>query len=361
MEALIYRGRHDIRVADTPEPGEPGVDEVLVRPVFCGICGTDLHEYTDGPIVIPVSPHPLNGSCLPQILGHEFAARVEMVGPEVEGVSKGQLCAIMPLITCGRCYHCQRGANHLCLTMACTGLSSAWGGLGALAIVRASQLVPIPDSMSALQAALIEPTAVAAYGVDRSGMLPGDTVLVTGAGPIGSLATLYALASGARRVVVAETNSERRARVAQLADGLGEILALNPEKESVRDAVRDLTDGVGAAAAIECAGKEPALNLSIDAVRAGGTVVQTALHLRPASISAEALALKDLTVAGTWCFPVRSFPRLVELVSSGRLPVERVVTSTVGLHDAVSRGFQQLVSEESAEVKVLVDLGGGES
>jgi (R,R)-butanediol dehydrogenase/meso-butanediol dehydrogenase/diacetyl reductase len=108
--------------------------------------------------------------------------------------------------------------------------------------------------------------------------------------------------------------------------------------------------------AVECAGHESALNLCVDAVRPAGTVVQTALHIRPATISAETLALKDLTLAGTWCYPVLDFPRIVGLVATGRLPVERVISSVVPLEAAVSQGFERLVTRGTGEVKVLIEV-----
>ena len=108
---------------------------------------------------------------------------------------------------------------------------------------------------------------------------------------------------------------------------------------------------------MECAGNESALNLCIDAVRPAGTVVQTALHIRPAAIRAETLALKDLTLAGTWCYPVRDFPRIVALVAGGRLPVERVISSVVPLESAVTGGFERLITRGTGEVKVLIEVG----
>jgi len=263
----------------------------------------------------------------------------------------------MPLIYCGRCHECARGQGHLCRTMACTGLSSAWGGLADLAIVSASQVVPVPETMTPRQAALIEPTAVAAYGVDRGRLQPGQTVLITGAGPIGSLAALYALAAGARRVVISEPDPARRARAEGLGAGLGEVVTADPAADSVTGIITELTGGVGADVAVECAGHESALNLCIDAVRPAGTVVQTALHIRPAAIRAETLAVKDLTLAGTWCYPVQDFPRIVGLVAAGRLPVERVISSVVPLEAAVSQGFDRLVTRGTGEVKVLIEVG----
>jgi (R,R)-butanediol dehydrogenase/meso-butanediol dehydrogenase/diacetyl reductase len=356
MRALRFHEARKLSVDEVPEPGEPGTGEVLLRPLMCGICGTDLHEYTDGPIVTPKDPHPLTGATLPQIMGHEFSARVVAVGWDVTQVSEGDLCTVMPLIHCGQCHECLGGQGHLCRTMACTGLSDSWGGLADLAIVSASQVVPVAETMTPRQAALIEPAAVAAYGVDRGRLQPGQTVLVTGAGPIGSLAAMYALAAGARRVVISEPDQARRARAATLGAGIGEIVTADPVSEPVTDIIAELTGGIGADLAVECAGQENALNLCIDAVRPAGTVVQTALHIRPASIRAEVLALKDLTLAGTWCYPVQDFPRVAGLVASGRFPVERVVSSVAPLEEAVSRGFDQLITRGSGEVKVLIEV-----
>ncbi|MBV9451687.1 MAG: 2,3-butanediol dehydrogenase [Streptosporangiaceae bacterium] len=356
MRALRFHKARELHVEEVASPGPPGPGEVLLRPVMCGICGTDLHEYTDGPIVTPASPHPLTGAGLPQILGHEFSAVVASAGPGVTHVRPGDLCTVMPLISCGHCFECLRGQGHLCRTMACTGLSSAWGGLADLAIVSASQVVPVPETLTARQAALIEPTAVAAYGVDRGRLQPGQTVLVTGAGPIGSLATLYALAAGARRVVLSEPDPARRVRAAALGDGLGEVITADPAAEPVAEIIGDLTGGIGADLAVECAGHESALNLCIDAVRPQGTVVQTALHIRPASIRAQTLALKDLTLAGTWCYPVQDFPRVAGLIASGRLPAERVISSVVPLESAVVGGFERLITRGSGEVKVLIEV-----
>ncbi|HLK75029.1 MAG TPA: zinc-binding dehydrogenase, partial [Streptosporangiaceae bacterium] len=185
---------------------------------------------------------------------------------------------------------------------------------------------------------------------------PGQTVLITGAGPIGSLAALYALAAGARRVVLSEPDPARRTRAATLGDGLGEVITADPAAGPVTEIIEELTGGIGADLAVECAGHESALNLCIDAVRPAGTVVQTALHIRPASIRAETLALKDLTLIGTWCYPVQDFPRIAGLVATGRLPVERVISSVVPLESAASGGFERLVARGTGEVKILIEV-----
>ena len=141
-------------------------------------------------VVTPVEPHPLTGATNPQILGHEFSGDVVATGPDVTSVRDGDRVAIMPLAYCGTCAYCRRGLQHLCATMACVGLSHRWGGMGEIATVAEYQIVRLPDAVTYEQGALIEPTAVAAYGVERAGVGPGDRVLVTGAGPIGALAAL---------------------------------------------------------------------------------------------------------------------------------------------------------------------------
>src|SRR3954452_7583571 len=217
MRAVRFPAARDIRVEDVPEPGEPQHHEVLIRPRTCGICGTDLHEFVAGPIVTPVEPHPLTGAQNPQILGHEFSADVVAIGEDVRTVSAGDRVAVMPLAYCGQCYFCVRGLNHLCERMGCVGLSWAWGGMGELATVLEYQVARIPEDLSYEQGALIEPAAVAMYGVERGRVGPGDHVLITGGGPIGALAVLAAKAAGAAAVYLSEPNARRRAHAEKLA------------------------------------------------------------------------------------------------------------------------------------------------
>src|SRR5437763_4944037 len=237
MQALRFHAARDLRVENVDEPRAPGAGDVVVQVASCGICGTDLHEYVAGPIVTPVEPHPLTGAQNPQILGHEFAGEVVAVGSDVTTVREGDRVAIMPLAYCGRCAYCRRGLQHLCASMGCVGLSHAWGGMAQLATVAEYQIVRLPDDVSYEQGALIEPTAVAAYGVERGGVAPGDRVPVTAAGPIGAPAALCAHAAGASEVYISEPNSARRAR----AEALGVATVLDPAAVDVPEFLRSKT------------------------------------------------------------------------------------------------------------------------
>ena len=151
MRAARFYDRFDIRIEDVDVPDLKSPDDVLVEVAWCGICGTDLHEYLVGPIVTPVKPHPLTGATLPQTLGHEFSARVVETGSEVAGVTAGDRVAIMPAIVCGKCDYCRRGLGHLCVKFACTGLSAETGGLAQFAVAQGLSGFPLPDEVSDLE------------------------------------------------------------------------------------------------------------------------------------------------------------------------------------------------------------------
>ena len=349
MKAAVFYDAKDIRIDEVSSPSSVGPYEVRVKPYWCGICGTDLHEYAVGPIVIPTKPHALNGSHAPQILGHEFSGQILEVGTGVTNVVVGDRVSVMPLLFCGSCYYCQRGLNHLCRTMACVGLSYEWGGIAEEAVVPAMSVAKLPDSMSDEQGALVEPTAVAAYGVDSAGVRPGDTVLITGAGPIGALASLYAAHLGAT-VFISEVNPNRQA----LAKSLDIGVLLDPTKIDVVAEIKDLTGGIGVDAVIECSGNEKALQTALSAVRKAGTIAQTGLHTNPASIDPMILSEFDITLRGTWCYPVTDWPRIIDLIGNKGLPVEKVVSAKISMHDIVGKGFEELLSPTGEMAKVLV-------
>lgn len=352
MRAAVFHDAKDIRIENVPEPTAIGAGDVLLRPLWCGICGTDLHEYAMGPIVIPTEPHELTGWKAPQILGHEFSAEVIEVGADVHNVRAGQRVSVMPIIACGRCYYCTRNLAHLCVRMACVGLSFEWGGIAELAVVPASQVYALPDTMSDLEGALVEPTAVAMYGVDTARVRPGDTVLITGAGPIGALAAMYADSLGAR-VWISEVNPVR----SELARSLDVGHVIDPSAVDVVELLRDATGGVGVDAVIECSGNERALLTGMAAVRSAGTVTQTGLHTKPAAIEPMQISLREITYNGTWCYPLNDWPRVIDLIARRGLPVEKVVTTRIGIDDIVEKGFETLLSPTGEQVKVLVHAG----
>jgi (R,R)-butanediol dehydrogenase/meso-butanediol dehydrogenase/diacetyl reductase len=350
MLAARFYGRMDIRIEEVPVPEIRASDDVLIEVSYCGICGTDLHEYMVGPIVTPSTPHALTGATLPQTLGHEFAGTVAAIGSDVRDVRVGDRVSVCPIITCGRCYHCRRGNGHLCLTMACTGLSSETGALANYAVVKESQVAVLPDSVSDLEGAVIEPACVAAYGVDWAGVTGGDIVLVTGAGPIGVLSAMYADAIGAATVIIAEPNPNRAA-LARAMD-IGHVV--DPTDPGFADLIMGLTGGIGVDLAVECSGTTPGLTTAISSTRARGQVVQTGLHTAPATLDMMVVANQEIQVKGSWCYNLTDWPRVIRLVAAGKFPVAKAVTTTIPLVDVVTLGFDVLVDPRGDQLKVLV-------
>ena len=354
MKAIRFYGKEDVRVEDVAAPTAMGDAQVMVKPLTCGICGTDLHEFAGGPIVTPSTPHKFTGAVLPQILGHEFSAEVLDVGRAVTRVRKGDRVSIQPLIMPLDDYYSRRGLNHLSPSMGCVGLSWAWGGMGEYAVINDYNANPIPDNVTDEQGAMVEPTAVALYGVDRAKVTGGSTVLVTGAGPIGALVVLICNAMGASKIFVSEPNANRR----RMIESLGAATAvLDPRAVNVVDFIRDNTEeGVGVDSAIECSGIEAALNTCVEAVRSRGVVVQTGLHVKKAVVDPALWAYKDITIEATWCYEITMWSRVIRMISSGKLPVEKIITGRIEPEAIVDKGFRSLLDPKGNEMKVMVKI-----
>jgi (R,R)-butanediol dehydrogenase/meso-butanediol dehydrogenase/diacetyl reductase len=353
MKAVRFHGAKDIRVEDVEEPtGALAPDDVLISPIVTGICGTDLHEYIAGPIVTPAEPHVYTGATNPQILGHEFSAEVLSVGDAVSNISAGDRISIQPLVAPRNDYYGKRGLYHLSPSLGCVGLSWAWGGMGERAVIKDYNAQPVPGGITDEQAAMIEPAAVALYGVDRGGVEAGSTVLVSGAGPIGALTVLGAKAAGAATIIVSEPNPNRRRIISEIAPYAHVV---DPRSDDLQAVVGDMTEeGVGVDVALECVGLEASLNACAEAVRRQGKVVQVGLHMKPASIDAMLWALKDITVEATWCYPTQIWPRIARMIEAGIFPVEKVITSRIAAEDVVEKGFEALLDPAGEHLKILV-------
>src|SRR5260370_19504436 len=200
MKALRFYGGKDLRVEDVAAPKICGPRQVVVEVAWCGICGTDPHEYALGPIFMPRQ----------QILGHEFSGTVVEVGSELKDYRVGDRVAIQPLLTPGDDYYSVRGLGHLSEQSAFVGIRNwAWGGMGEYAVLNDYNVFKLPDSVSDEQGALVEPAAVAWYAIDNSGLQAGNTALISGAGTIGSLTLLSVHAAGNSQVFVAHPNPPR--------------------------------------------------------------------------------------------------------------------------------------------------------
>jgi (R,R)-butanediol dehydrogenase/meso-butanediol dehydrogenase/diacetyl reductase len=353
MRALRFYKAHDLRLEDIAPPRDPAANDVILKVAYCGICGTDLHEYLAGPIIVPVQPHPFTGAKAPIILGHEFSATVVEVGKAVATVVPGDRVAVLPHLMKPGDYYTRRNLGQFSAQTGLVGLSWFWGGLGEFAAVPEQNVVKLPDKVSYAQGAILEPAAVALNAIDHSGLTAGGSVLVAGAGPIGALTAMAARAAGARHIFVYEPNEGRRLRLSAL-DG---ISVFGSSEDELVEAVAERTeDGVGVDAAIECAGHHDALRICIDTVKRTGTVAQVGLFVDRPKVDMFRVCEKGIRLVGCWGNDITLGPRLAGLIDSGRLPVERIITGRVPLERVVKDGFEVLAQPGTDHLKILVKI-----
>ncbi len=290
MNAVRFHGQRDIRLDRVPVPTlRPG--QVKIAPKFCGICGSDLHEYLGGANLIPQPghPHPITGETLPLTLGHEFSGIVEEVGEDVKGVKPGDRVCVQPTIYDGDCRSCQRGLVNCCDRNGFVGLSGWGGGLSEHMVVPESCVKPLPDNISLEVGALIEPLAVGWHAVDISPFQKGNSALVLGGGPIG-LAVVQALVGrGCTNIIVSEVSSKRR----EFAKQFGAHHVIDPVKEDIVAAVEKLTNNQLADVAFDAAGVQVAVDTAFRAIKARGTLVNIAVWEKRASLNMNDIVFRE--------------------------------------------------------------------
>ena len=352
MRAAIYHGQRDIRVEDIEEPKVVS-GHVKIDVKATGICGTDLHEYLAGPIFVPTpdAPHPTTGEALPVVLGHEFAGEIVEVGDDVEGLSVGDAVAVEPVIRCEDCPRCHRGAYNLCENLGFHGISGGGGGLAEFTVVPAYMAHRLPDGFGYDRGAIVEPMAVSFHGVRVSGFRPGDVALLLGAGPIGATTLACLRAVGAHKVIVSEVSDARK----ESAQRLGADLVLDPRETDVAEEVRALTGGRGVDVSFDAAGVEATWQTALAATRAEGTVVSLAIWEEPVPVDLNHVVLTEQTIKGSICYVDQDYPTTIAMMDDGRLPSTELVTKRIGLDDVVEEGFEELVSNRDAHVKIIIE------
>jgi (R,R)-butanediol dehydrogenase/meso-butanediol dehydrogenase/diacetyl reductase len=352
MKAAVWYGPKDIRLEDVDEPGvREGTVKVKVD--WCGICGTDLHEYLAGPIFIPPagSPHPITGETAPLTLGHEFAGEVVEVGDGGNGITTGDRVAIEPVFRCGECAACRRGATNLCDKLGFYGLMGGGGGMSEYAVVPNYMVHKLPEGLTSEQGALVEPIAVGLRAVRRAGIAAGQSALVFGGGPIGAVTVQCLKAVGAGQIIVAEVAEARKRKALEI----GADVVIDPTEEDVVARVKELTDGEGVEHSFDAAGIQQTLQTALHATRKGGTVTIISIWEGPVEINPNDIVLSELQVLGTICYTPEDFADTITMLQDGSISTEGIITERIGLSDVVHGGFDELVDHKDRHVKILVE------
>jgi len=345
MKAAVWHGQKDVRVEDVEiKACEP--DEVRVKVAYTGICGSDLHEYLDGPIFIPVDqPDSFTKCQAPLTMGHEFSGTIEEVGSNVKNVKVGDRVAIYPTVSGeqkSEDIDLYDGYNFI-------GLARD-GGLAEYCTLPEHYVYKIPATMSFEEGALVEPTAVAVQACKEGGVKFGDSVAIFGAGPIGCLVTAAAKAAGAVEIIVCDLSEERLEK----AKEMGATTTLNSGKVNVVEEIRKMTNG-GVDVAFEVAGVEITFKQAIDVTRARGMMVIVSIFAHPISWHPMQLVNSGVKITSTIAYTRTTFEQTIEAIASGQLAVDAIVTKKILLEDIVEDGFVQLTKDKT-QSKILVDI-----
>ncbi|MGH8977403.1 MAG: zinc-dependent alcohol dehydrogenase [Acidimicrobiia bacterium] len=348
MPVAVFQGLRDVRVEDRPRP-EVGPNDVLIEVSHCGICGSDLHFLLEW------------GGRAGAIEGHEYSGTVVAVGDAVTEWTPGVRVVGGPGPRCGTCEYCMAQRPSLCTMRGRVGADEDDGGhdsQGAFArykVVPAAQLLPIPEHLASKHAALAEPMAVALHGITRAGgARPGTRWLVTGGGPIGFLSVAALRAAGVDDIVVSEPHEARRA----LCERLG-ARTVHPDDLQVPSMPHDIVDEPFDVV-LECSGNNKAMEAALAQLKRAGTLVLVGAGIRAPRFDNNRILLNELVITGAFVYDHDGFPRALELLASGAVPLDVLVeaqdVSLDGLLDAAI-GLHE--GRLAAKVMIVPTRGGG--
>lgn len=387
VTALRYYGPNDLRLESIPSryvtsskslfqmpsliSSSPcGPNEVRVKVAYCGICGSDIHEYLGGPIFSPKpgQRNPWTGVSLPVTLGHEMSGVIVEIGSAVTGLQVGSKISVNPALDdrhhrIDPCTTCQLGKPNICKRFASYGFSAHGGGFASEIVVNAINCIPLPESVSLHVGALLEPLAVAWHCIRMSGFQANQTAVVIGAGPIGLAIVMLLRVQGARHIVVSEVTPSRK----RMATQFGADVVVDPSDKSIKDPVLSATRKInadGVDVAFDATGLQVTLDTAVEAVRPGGTVFNVAIHEKPLKLNLNDIACFEKRLLGGMSYTMEDFHGVLEALDSGRVPAEDMITSIVPLNEVVQKGFLELINNKAAHVKILIqpplDLGSAE-
>ncbi len=341
MKAIEYYAPGDIRVRSVPIP-QCGEDEIRAKVDACAVCGTDLKTYLHGNPRIKA----------PKIMGHEFTAIIETVGEKLEDFQEGRRIVMATSVSCGSCFYCSRDLNNLCLDLSPMGFSYN-GGMAEYVTIPSQALknghvVKVPEGVKAEHAALAEPISCAVNACGNCNIKEGDTVLVTGAGPMGIINACVARHLGAAKIIVAEPNPVRLDQ----ARAFGFDLLVNPDSQDLQQAVLDFTGRIGADVVIVAAPAKEPQEQALDLVRKRGTVCLFASL--PASdsmlsLDSRKIHYNEIRVVGSSDSTPAHVTIAVEMITGGQMPVDKIATHILALDD-IFQAFDLMQSGQALRV-----------
>jgi L-iditol 2-dehydrogenase len=340
MKAAVLHGIGDLRLETVPVPSY-GPDEVLVRVRACGLCTSDVHYLQHGRIGDFIVTGPM-------ILGHEVAGDVVAVGANVKNLPVGTRVAVEAGVVCGKCEWCKTNKYNLCPDIAFYATPPFDGAMAEYCVIRADFAYPLPDNATYAQGALCEPISVGIHSANLTGLRAGDTVVILGAGPIGLTGIVAALGKGAGKVIISDLLPNRLAMARELG-----AIAVDVSTEDLHEVVMRETRGLGADVLWDTAGVRAALEAAPKLMKRGGDIALIAPIDTPVTFSLVDLQSREVSIHGVMRYS-NTYPAAVALVSSGRFPIETIITKRFALDDVLA-AFDAAAARKDQVTKVLVE------
>lgn len=346
MKALVYHGPGKLEIEEWATP-EPKAGEVRIKIQYTAICGSDLGAYKKAS----------DRFRPPLILGHETSGIVDAVGEGVTELKVGDHVCCNPPIYCGECWYCKNGHYNICpnrLSLGnSVGIDTCHGTFAEYICLPAFTLVPLPENVSLVHGAMMEPLAVGYHAAGNGNFTPGETTAVIGAGPIGLLTILSLRALGAGKIIVSDISEARLA----LAKQIGADVIVNANEEDLVKVVKEETDGIGADRTILCTGVPASFHQAIATTRSCGDMVlvglvQSTLEFCPMDIFG-----RDVNIISSYTF-TEEIKQAVEMVSQGKIDLEPIISSIYSLENGKA-AFDALGAPGSKELKVIIDMWSG--
>ncbi|MHA1271223.1 MAG: zinc-dependent alcohol dehydrogenase [Candidatus Helarchaeota archaeon] len=337
MRGIYFKEPHMVEFKEDLSKPKIKPDEVLVKVKYCGICGSDIESYETGALMLTSI-----------ILGHEFSGEIVEIGSNVRKLKIGTRVTANPNLPCGKCYWCQHNQENMCKDSYGLGLTHN-GAFAEYISVKAERLHILPDSISYEEGALIEPLAVAIYGVQESGIKVGDNAVVLGAGTIGLLTIEVLNAIGAGQIIVIEPVESKKKKALEL----GADIVLNPRDWTK---INKYTKKVGADHVFDCVAIPETINNSLKIVRKGGHITFIGIHVDPFQIKGFLqLLLKNISIRGVFAYNQDTFRTAIKLLEKKKINVMPIITKKISLEEVPS-AFQMLSELEHEEIKVIVEI-----
>lgn len=343
VRALVLERQHDLALREIDLPLDVGPGSVKIAIDTVGVCGSDVHYYTHGRI----GPFVVNE---PMVLGHEAAGTVVELGAGVTHLKVGDRVCMEPGIPDPNSRSSRLGLYNVDPAVAFWATPPVHGVLTPEVVHPANYTFKLPEHVSFAEGAMVEPFAVGMQAASKAQIRPGDTAVVLGAGPIGTMVAIAALAGGCARVIVADL-AQPKLDIAALYQG---VIPVNIAQTNLADAVARLTDGWGADVVFECSGSPRAWATIMELPRPGGTIVVVGLPVEPVAVDIAAASTKEVRIENVFRY-AHQYDRAIALIASGKVDLKPLISETFAFEDAI-KAFDRAVEARPSDVKLQIKV-----